>query len=369
MDKINRSSIKSSLIKYLIPCIAICIVGCFVLELVIDWYREMRFIDIHFHEYKIEKERKFFLLSKYIIIPLWSALCLWVTVWIFYRRELEAPIKTLRDASEKILGDDLDFKVESCCKNELGQLCISFEEMRKNLYDSNYELWKSLEERKRLNSAFSHDLRTPITVLKGYAELVRQFDGKLSHEKQSEILQKMSNHISRLEHYTEKMNSVQKLEDIIPDEGSVELSDIVGQLSETGKLLCCDKKFIFNPEKKPDEQLYTDRELVVQVFENLVSNALRYTKEIIEVTVSVNDEKLFVTVRDDGKGFSEEALRKAWQPFYRDDKEENKEHFGLGLYICRLLCKKCGGELAVKNSENGGGEVTASFSAKKSESR
>lgn len=369
MDKINRNSIKSSLVKYLIPCIAICIVGCFVLELVIDWYRDLRFFDMHYYEHKIANERKFFLLSKYIILPLWSALCLWVTVWIFYRREIEVPIKTLSDASEKILGDDLDFKVESSCKNELGQLCVSFEEMRKNLYDSNYELWKSLEERKRLNSAFSHDLRTPITVLKGYAELVRQFDGKLSHEKQGEILQKMSEHISRLEHYTEKMNSVQKLEDIIPDEASVRLSDIVGQLNETGKLLCCDKEFIFSAENYTDKQLYTDREIVAQVFENLVSNALRYTKEIVKVTVAIDDDKLSVTVSDDGNGFSEEALRKAWQPFYRDDKDANNEHFGLGLYICRLLCRKCGGELSVKNSENGGGEVTASFSVKKSESR
>ena len=110
--------------------------------------------------------------------------------------------------SDRILSDDLDFKVESSCTNELGQLCVSFEEMRKNLYESNYELWKSLEERKRLNSAFAHDLRTPITVLKGYADLVKQFSGRLSPEKQAEILQKMSSQISRLEHYTEKMNCI-----------------------------------------------------------------------------------------------------------------------------------------------------------------
>lgn len=378
MDKISGKSIKKSLVKYLIPCIIICTIGCFLIEVLFqyfyEWYNEVRFADLSYYELKRTNENKYFFLgflsiSMYFLIPLWSACCLWVTVRIFYRRELEAPIKTLRDASDRILGDDLDFNVESSSNNELGQLCVSFEEMRKNLYESNYELWKSLEERKRLNSAFSHDLRTPITVLKGYAELVSQFNGKLSHEKQAEILQKMSSQISRLEHYTEKMNSVQKLEDIIPEENEVVFSDIVSQLNETGKLVCSEKEYVLNAENISDELLNIDRELVMQVFENLISNAVRYAVERVVCSVSLRGEKLFISVNDDGEGFSEEALRKAWQPFYRDDYDENKEHFGLGLYICRLLCRKCGGELTVKNGENGGGMVTANFSAKKCESR
>jgi len=131
---------------------------------------------------------KFLFYGECVIIPLWSVLCLWVTVKLYFRKEIQEPVETLSKASEKILGDDLDFKVECSSDNELGKLCRSFEEMRKNLYDSNYRLWKSLEERKRLNSAFSHDLRTPITVLKGYTELMNQFDGQISHEKQAEMM-------------------------------------------------------------------------------------------------------------------------------------------------------------------------------------
>ena len=85
--------------------------------------------------------------SKVMLIPLWSMVCLWFTFRLFYRRELEEPVDVLSKASERILGDDLDFTVESNSDNELGALCYSFETMRKNLYDSNYQLWKSLEER------------------------------------------------------------------------------------------------------------------------------------------------------------------------------------------------------------------------------
>ncbi|MBQ6181572.1 MAG: HAMP domain-containing histidine kinase [Ruminococcus sp.] len=378
MDKIEGKSISASLIKYLLPCMLICMAGCYAIDIIMEylynWYAASRFNNSGYYELKITDERHYTLLciisaGKYILIPLWSALCLWSTFRIFYRRELEAPIKELQAASDRILSDDLDFKVESSCTNELGQLCVSFEEMRKNLYESNYELWKSLEERKRLNSAFSHDLRTPITVLKGCADLVSQFSGRLSQEKQAEILQKMSSQISRLEHYTEKMNSVQKLEDIIPDENTVLLSEIMCQLRETGKLLCGDTDLVFEAENVPDVTLYTDQELIMQVFENLVSNALRYTASCVSVKAELLEGRFSITVSDNGKGFSDEALRKAWQPFYRDDKEENKEHFGLGLYICRLLCMKCGGQLTVKNGSDGGGMVTAEFSVKKCESR
>ena len=378
MGKIVVKNIRVSLLKYLIPCVFICLLGCEsiegIVEYIYDWYCDRKLNYTEFYEFQDELRQvspylTLIQMSKYLLMPVWSAICFWFTFWYFYRRELKAPIETLQDAADRILGDDLDFKVESNCTNELGQLCVSFEEMRKNLYESNYELWKSLEERKRLNSAFSHDLRTPITVLKGYAELVRTFDGRLSHEKQAEILKKMSDQTSRLEHYTEKMNSVQKLEDIIPDIGEESFTEIVNSLNETGSIVCEDVDFVFSAEKNTDVTLYIDREIVMQVFENLVSNAVRYTNGRIECRTGIDDDKLFITVEDNGAGFSEDALRKAWKPFYRDDKEMNNEHFGLGLYICRLLCRKCGGDIDLKNSDSGGGMVTATFSLKNLESR
>ena len=236
--------------------------------------------------------------------------------------------------------------------------------MRQNLYSSNYKLWKSLEERKRLNSAFSHDLRTPITVLKGYMELIEQFDGKLSPDKQADILSKMSGQIDRLENYTEKMSSLHKLEDIIPDVNSITFGNICDQLEENGRLLCGEGKFSFASEGDSSTSVCTDMELAMQVFLNLVSNALRYADSRVECTASVSEKEMSIVVSDDGKGFSEEAIRKAWQPFYRAGNDNDKEHFGLGLYICKLLCCKNGGDIMIENNENGGGKVTAKFSVK-----
>lgn len=117
-----------------------------------------------------------------------------------------------------------------------------------------------------------------------------------------------------------------------------------------------------------------DTELVLEVYENLVSNAVRYAKRRLEISLVVKEDKLRITVSDDGRGFSEEALRRAANPFFRGEQEKKETpHFGLGLYVCKVICEKCGGELVIENVESGkdaegigsnlsGGRVTAVFS-------
>lgn len=298
--------------------------------------------------------------AQMLIIPAWVLLCIATAGVIFYNRELREPIDILLDASKRIADNELDFKVEYKKQNELGMLCTAFDEMRSSLYENNREMWRSLEERKRLNSAFSHDLRTPLTVLRGYADFLEKYvpDGKISEEKLMSVISMMNGQISRLEHYTQKMNTVQKLEDIVPNNSCVPAEDLAAMFVETGKLICGDG---FSMNAVLDSQtLYIDAELVMQVYENLVSNAARYAKSTVTVECEVSENMLRITVCDDGGGFSDEALKNASQPFFRDEKEPDKLHFGLGLYICRILCEKCGGELAVDNF-NDGGRSTAKF--------
>lgn len=298
--------------------------------------------------------------TQMLLIPLWIIFCIAFIGIIFYKRELQKPINILLDASHKISDNQLDFKVEYNKQNELGMLCTAFDEMRSALYENNRKMWRSLEERKRLNSAFSHDLRTPLTVLKGYAEFLEKYipDGKVSEEKLMSVISMMNGQISRLEHYTQKMNAVQKLEDIVPNHTQNSAGALFAMLTETGKLICGDK---FRINTTPDSRIISiDTNIVMQVYENLISNAVRYAENSVEVNCSISGNMLEIAVLDDGRGFTEEALKNAVQPFYRDEKEPDKLHFGLGLYICRVLCEKCGGNLKVENHENGG-KVTAEF--------
>ena len=396
--KKKRYSLKWSLALYIPFCMAAAFLGAFVIGFATNdlqvWYRARhpeiwsypdKVYETHINQdgveadfmvvmdaennlsvYSYRGDRRYLITywiisnAQVLLVPIWMFLCFAVTGIIFYNNDLKKPINILLDASRKISENQLDFKVEYKKRNELGMLCASFDEMRSALYENNREMWRSLEERKRLNSAFSHDLRTPLTVLKGYADFLEKYvpDGKVTDEKLLSVISMMNGQISRLEHYTQKMNAVQKLEDIVPNIHTVSAPDLLTNLSETGRLICGDGfRFITSQDA---QTVSIDTELVMQVYENMISNAVRYAKNSVEVRCCISESLLTISVFDDGTGFTEEALKHASQPFFRDEKEPDKTHFGLGLYISRILCEKCGGRLTIQNHENGG-QVTAEF--------
>ena len=395
MDKIEKKkdSLKWSMIRYLPYCLIAAVLGTYIIGFgtndLQDWYinrhSDISLFDGIAYEISILQENqaevrsfsaasesisysnlRYFIVywiisdAQIILIPAWVIFCIAMAGLIFYNRELKKPIDILLDASRKIADNQLDFKVEYEKQDELGMLCTAFDDMRSALYDNNLEMWRSLEERKRLNSAFSHDLRTPLTVLRGYTDFLEKYipDGKITEAKLLSVISMMNGQISRLEHYTQKMNAVQKLEDIVPSVHDIPEEELFAALSETGRMICGDN---FRMNGTPTHKaIAVDMELVMQVYENLISNAMRYAEKSVVVNCSISEDILTISVLDDGEGFTEEALKNAAQPFFRDEKEPDKTHFGLGLYICRILCEKCGGMLTVENYENGG-VVTAKF--------
>lgn len=385
MGKIKKSTLKWSFVKYIILCIFLSILGILIIghgtNYLQDWYciyhsnamnEELKDADIDFYNYrlvevKIIKYKRTFtywLISnaQVLLMPLWALFCVGFTGMIFYNRELKKPIEKLMDASRKISENQLDFKIEYEKQNELGQLCTAFDNMRQALYENNREMWHSLEERKRLNSAFSHDLRTPLTVLKGYNDFLTKYSGQLTEEKTTEILVKMNSQIVRLENYTYKMSAVQKLEDITPNFAEILTSELKDNFSGNGEYICKNKKFLLNFVSEKD-LISADIELVMEVYDNILANAERYADTQITADISVTENFLKIEIYDDGCGFSDKALKFAKEPFYREDKEQNSSHFGLGLYICKIICEKCGGNLNISNTENGG-KVSAKFFCK-----
>lgn len=307
--------------------------------------------------------------AQMFLIPGWTLACVLATGAAFYRRELREPIHILLDASRRIEQNELDFTVVYTKPNELGDLCGAFDKMRSALWENNRRMWRSLEERNRLNAAFSHDLRTPLTVMKGYADYLEKYvpEGKLSEEKLLSVLALMRGQIERLERYTRDMNAAQRLEDLVPQREEIPLEELLEAFAETGRLLCGEKfcmEALSNgtAESGKDglggETLKLDSKLVPQIYENLLSNAARYARNYVKVRWGITKGQLTILVSDDGPGFTQQALQNAMKPFFRDGEEENGGHFGMGLYICRVLCEKCGGSLSVRNHEEGA-EVTA----------
>lgn len=303
-------------------------------------------------------ERRMALLGAIPVIatPLYSSLCILAAALLFYRNKLKKPLGELKAASEKISRNDLDFSLSYQNQDELGQLCDSFETMRDTLAKNFTKMWRQVEERKQLNAAFAHDLRTPLTVLKGYNEMLQASTDITTQE----AAVTMGHHIQRLERYIDSMSRLRRLEDSQPDYKETPSCDLSSMLKESAEILCLQehKNLCFQNHISP-AFLVLDRDFILQVCGNLVSNAVRYAKTTITLTLEKENEGVLLSVSDDGKGFSEETLRKAVQPYFTEE-ENHFQHFGLGLYICKLLCAHHGGGLKLENQACGG-KVTAFF--------
>ena len=277
----------------------------------------------------------------------------------FWRRKLDGPIRTLTDASSRIARSDLDFHIEAASANELGRLCSSFEYMRAALDRSAHETWAQMEERRRLSSAFAHDLRTPLTVLKGRAAMLASElpSGALSGSEAAEEVKVMQRHIARLERYVDAMANVQRLEDVEPQPRPVKVAELARELAETAAILC--PALETHVERSGALVATVDAEIVLQVAENILSNASRYARKRLDIALEAASGALTLAVTDDGPGFSAEALARASAPFYKG-RESGPEHLGLGLNICDILCRRHGGALTVSNAA-GGAKIVARF--------
>lgn len=273
---------------------------------------------------------------------------------LFYRWKLKRPIALLMEGTRRIQAQDLDFSIPQPSRDELGQLCAAFETMRAQLLRTNRELWRQGEERKRLNAAFAHDLRTPLTVLKGYNEMLQA-----SGEEQTRTTAiTMGRHIARLEQYVSTMSQLRRLEDTRPNRQPTALVPLAASLAESGEMVCTQAGKGFSMEDRTGSQSLTlDGAFVAQVFGNLVANAARYAKNTVSLTLAEADGGLLLTMTDDGPGFAPEALEKAAAPYFTGEKGS---HFGLGLYICTTLCRHHDGWLKVENGP-AGAKATAFF--------
>lgn len=319
-----------------------------------------------------------------ILLPIVIYICaLFLSASLFYRLKLREPIEALTKGADRIIDNDLDFEMAAGSEDELGQLCTAFETMRKTLLANNRELWRQAEERRRLNAAFAHDLRNPVTVLKGSVKLAKhtvmddaadseqqreereqreqkgqgkqkeQREQKTQREQLAGHLQRIEDYTNRIEQYVETMSSIQKLEQIEINKEPAAWHILMQELEQMIRLVGADfqKEIHFQASKLTDNaagDILVDKAILFQIAENLVANALRFAVHKITVCCIASDGNLSFTVTDDGCGFPDKLLQNGIQPFQKG--REDAGHFGMGLYLCELLSKKHGGSLTIQNN-------------------
>lgn len=319
----------------------------------------------------------------------------------FYRKRLSVPLGLLADATEAIAAQNLDFSLEYKCGDEMGALCRSFELMRRELAENQKAMWNMLEQRRLMQASIAHDLRNPIAIIQGYTEylLIHLPAGNISGEKAGRIAGNLNLAAKRLEQYTESVRTLNQLEDMEIHKKEISAKELIADIRDdlevmadsAGLALYINTVFAENGGKADnavpgntvpteittaageilpydcakandetwDEVIRADTVILHRILENVFENATRFAQNTISVEFMLHGHMLQITVADDGKGFSDEILRRRQKNLLPTQQEG---HLGMGLAISRVLCEKHGGSMQLLNAVPHGGIVRIQLS-------
>ena len=283
------------------------------------------------------------------IILVFTALS--VGLWIY--RSIAVPLVKLRKATQNIKEGNLDFVLEVEGKDEFSQLCQDFEEMRKRLKESTEEKILMDKENKELISNISHDLKTPITAVKGYVEGI--MDGVAdTPEKMDRYVRTIYNKTNEMDHLINELTFYSKIDtNRIPytfsklnvEDYFSDCAEELGLEMETRGI-----ELVYANYVEKGVQVIADGEQIRRVIHNIVSNAIKYMEKprgIIQLRVKDVGDFIQVEIEDNGKGIAAKDLPYIFDRFYRTDVSRNssKGGSGIGLSIVKKIMEDHGGKV------------------------
>ena len=283
------------------------------------------------------------------IILVFTALS--VGLWIY--RSIAVPLVKLKKATKNIKEGNLDFVLEVEGNDEFSQLCQDFEEMRKRLKESTEEKILMDKENKELISNISHDLKTPITAVKGYVEGI--MDGVAdTPEKMDRYVRTIYNKTNEMDHLINELTFYSKIDtNRIPytfsklnvEDYFSDCAEELGLEMETRGI-----ELVYANYVEKGVQVIADGEQIRRVIHNIVSNAIKYMEKprgIIQLRVKDVGDFIQVEIEDNGNGIAAKDLPYIFDRFYRTDVSRNssKGGSGIGLSIVKKIMEDHGGKV------------------------
>ncbi|MDO4721122.1 MAG: HAMP domain-containing sensor histidine kinase [Peptostreptococcaceae bacterium] len=225
------------------------------------------------------------------------------------------------------------------------------EEMKKKLMSLIDAEKKEKEDLLFQVAALSHDLKTPLTIIKGNAALLDEADTK---EEREECLMSIDTGIKTIEDYLDEMILYSKLVLSSKEKDEVQIGDLYHSIFEKIKGLQDGNIGLEANCASPDERIFCSRTTVERAVLNILSNAFEHAKTKVRFDLRRDEEFVFFEIYNDGKKISEEVLEHIGGLFFTEDKGRNsKNHYGLGLYFSRRIAEEHGGRLTAENLKQG----------------
>ena len=281
------------------------------------------------------------------------------------------PIKKLREAARNIKEGNLEFEIGITSKDEIGQLFQDFEEMRVRLKESAEEKMIYDHENKELIGNISHDLKTPIMAIKGYAEGL--LDGVAdTPDKMEHYLRTINNKANEMDRLINELTLYSQIDaNQIPYNFTHLLA--TGFFSDCAEELFLDleakgMEFVFHNELSEDCTVIVDPEQIRRVINNIANNAVKYNDKdhgILKMTLKDAGNFIQVEMTDNGKGILEQDLPYIFNRFYRTDISRNSSSggSGIGLSIVKKIIEEHGGNIWATSED--GKETTMHFVIRK----
>ena len=300
------------------------------------------------------------LMTKYIIFVVVTVLVftsLLVGTWIY--RSIASPLVKLKNATKNIKEGNLDFELEVEGDDEFAELCQDFEEMRKRLKANAEEKIVLDRENKELISNISHDLKTPITAVKGYVEGI--MDGVAdTPEKMDRYIRTIYNKTNEMDHLINELTFYSKIDtNRIPYTFSkIRVTDYFNDCAEELQLELEVKGVDLVYANYVDDSVLViaDGEQIRRVIHNIVTNSTKYMNKehgIIQLRVKDVGDFIQVEIEDNGKGIAAKDLPNIFDRFYRTDFSRNssKGGSGIGLSIVKKIMEDHGGKVWATSKE------------------
>jgi Signal transduction histidine kinase len=265
---------------------------------------------------------------------------------VLLTQRMTTPLRNMTEAVNNYAMGDFSSRVQAEGDDEITQLALTFNNMAQALQ-------KNEEMRSTFIDNVAHELRTPMTSIKGFVDGI--LDQTIPPEQQGSYLKIVSDEVGRLSRLTRSMLDIAKLENGENDQNA-KVYDIWETITLT----------IFGAEKRIEEKniriegfapkrtlVYADPDIIHQVVFNLIDNAVKFAGDngVITLNVTKKQNFIYVSIKNTGEGIPKEDIPHIFERFYKADKSRsvNTEGAGLGLYICKRLINRSGGDIMVRS--------------------